>query len=642
MTAPRLGSVLQYLRGVARPPVSGAASDAGLLEQFLSQRDEAAFTALVARHGPMVLGVARNVLNDPHAAEDVFQATFLVLARNVQSLRQRSSLASWLYGVAYRVALNARGRAARQRKHERRVAAMGRTEPQIEAANADLRPLIVQELNRLPEKYRAPLVLCYLQGMTNEEAAEQLQWPAGTVKGRLARAREVLRGRLAQRGLALTTAGVNAALLENQVAAAVSPALLNAAVQAAAPVALEATALAALTGPAAELARQVVQQTLLSRIAGLTLAAAALLAGGAGAVWYASSTATPLIPFPDQPQAVAGPHLAASFPEAEHYRGMPEPLAISIDGKRVAVLARRDTEAPELHLQDVATGKVLASREIKPGLRAVGANGQAVAMIYGDDLGNDVRVEICDLAGLKVQHEWRDDQARVRPTECFLTGDALLLLGGHVEEAAPANNLPAAGAIIGGIGGGFNPFGGADQNAVVVYGLDGKQKPVVHALAAEDTLLAAQVVKPAGAPALVLLVERADGVRLALFDLTTGKSRTLADKVAASALAASADGRTLALQTAEQAIQLIDGGTGKPARTIGDGDTTIVCFAFSPDGRQLATAGSDRRITLWDVATGRVRGRFEQPRVQRVCFAADGRLLAAGSPEEVKTWALGR
>src|SRR5262249_33878057 len=149
---------------------------------------ELAFAELVERHGPMVLRVCRGVLVDRHDAQDAFQATFLVLACRARSIRGRDSLGPWLHGVAHRVASKARVQAAQRRARELRAAESKRTsEP--ESGPRDLWPVLSEELARLPEKYRAPVVLCYLENLTHDEAAERLRWPVGTVRGRLARAR---------------------------------------------------------------------------------------------------------------------------------------------------------------------------------------------------------------------------------------------------------------------------------------------------------------------------------------------------------------------------------------------------------------------------------------------------------------------
>jgi RNA polymerase sigma factor (sigma-70 family) len=171
----------------------------------------------------MVLGVCRHILNQLQDAEDAFQATFLVLARKAGSIRDRRVLARWLYEVAYRIAMRARTNGVRRRTHERQGGEMAATVTNDNHGWVELRPVLHEEVNRLPEKYRLPVILCYLEGKTNEEVAEQLKWPVGTVKGRLSRAREVLRSRLTRRGLALSAAFLVSALANGTVIAEVVP-----------------------------------------------------------------------------------------------------------------------------------------------------------------------------------------------------------------------------------------------------------------------------------------------------------------------------------------------------------------------------------------------------------------------------------
>jgi RNA polymerase sigma factor (sigma-70 family) len=221
----------QIHRLFERGSVSGL-SEWQLLDRYASRRDESAFEALVARHGPMVLGVCRRVLDDPHAVDDAFQATFLVLVRKAGTLGEHDAIGHWLYGVACRVALRARCETAR--RHAREVP-VERAEGVVrgdEPGDAELAPILDEELSRLPSKYRAPIVLCYLEGLTHEEAARQLGWPVGSVKGRLARAKEQLRGRLARRGLS-PSAGLLAVSLSRQGPAAVPRSLVLATVQSA-------------------------------------------------------------------------------------------------------------------------------------------------------------------------------------------------------------------------------------------------------------------------------------------------------------------------------------------------------------------------------------------------------------------------
>jgi RNA polymerase sigma factor (sigma-70 family) len=206
-------------------------TDRQLLERFASQRDEEGFTQLVQRHGPMVLGVCRQILGQEQDAEDAFQATFLVLWSKARSIRSGEALPNWLFNVATRLAK--RLRAVTQRRHAHEVAlvepAPSKPRPLGESANLGL--ILFEEIGRLPDKYRLPFILCYLEGRTNKQAAQQLGCPPGTVFSRLARAREQLRIRLTRRGLAISGAVLAAALLRlsEQTPAAV-PQLLEASI----------------------------------------------------------------------------------------------------------------------------------------------------------------------------------------------------------------------------------------------------------------------------------------------------------------------------------------------------------------------------------------------------------------------------
>ncbi len=219
-----LGTMRRFLRTFAGPPVGADAADAQLLQAFAAGRDQTAFKALVQKHGPMVLGVCRRVLGQEQDAEDAFQATFLVLARKAAAGFRPRVLAGWLYEVACRTARKALGQAARRRLKERQAARMPTVDADSDALWADVRPVLDDEIRRLPQKYRMPFVLCYLQGKTNEQAAELMGCPKGTILSRLASARERLRARLARRGLAPSAAFL-AALGADRLSAAVPEAL---------------------------------------------------------------------------------------------------------------------------------------------------------------------------------------------------------------------------------------------------------------------------------------------------------------------------------------------------------------------------------------------------------------------------------
>lgn len=217
--------LVRYLRTLTAGRVNDACTDQQLLEQFVTRREQTAFASLVRRHGPMVLGVCRRVLDHDQDAEDAFQATFLILARKAGSIRKHESLNSWLHGVAYHVAERLRAKEARRSAHERKAASRPPVDPVAGVAWREIRCLLDSEMERLPEQYRAPLVLCYLQGKTQDEAARQLKWSLSTLRRRLDRARRLLACRLKRRGLALSAALAAPVLIESTATAGVPPLL---------------------------------------------------------------------------------------------------------------------------------------------------------------------------------------------------------------------------------------------------------------------------------------------------------------------------------------------------------------------------------------------------------------------------------
>jgi RNA polymerase sigma factor (sigma-70 family) len=285
MRTASLQKVLQHLR-----LADGGLTDGQLLARFLDGREETAFAALLRRHGPMVLGVCRRVLGHEQDAEDAFQAAFLVLADKAATIRKRDSLGSWLYGVAYHAAVKARAANVRRRARERQVKNM----PHPEAAPVeaqDWRPVLDRELNCLPEKYRAALVLCDLECRSRREAARQLGLCEGTLSSRLAAGRRMLARRLAKCGLTLS-GGVVAMVLAEGASAAVPASLVVCTVKAAALVA--AGQAAAVTTPAAALMREVVKAMFVSKLkVVVALAMVTMALGASGFVYRASGEAAP-------------------------------------------------------------------------------------------------------------------------------------------------------------------------------------------------------------------------------------------------------------------------------------------------------------------------------------------------------------
>ena len=280
-------------------------TEAQLLDR-IARRDEsaeAAFEAILTRHGPAVLACCRRVLGDSAAAEDAFQATFLVLHRRAGSIRVRESLAPWLLHVARMAALKARQGEARRLARERRVA-----RPELAAAEAptsDLRLLVHDEVDRLPEKYREPVRLCYFEGRTHDDAAASLGWPVGTVRGRLSRARDMLRTRLMRRGVGITPAALVTAMAAAGDARAEVPQALH-----------EATLAAAFRGAAVEagvvsLAAAVVRGLAVSAAvkgAAIVLAVVSMISAGAGLAALAGRQRTPNGDTGTAPSGGIGPH----------------------------------------------------------------------------------------------------------------------------------------------------------------------------------------------------------------------------------------------------------------------------------------------------------------------------------------------
>jgi RNA polymerase sigma factor (sigma-70 family) len=336
MDANQLGGFIRYLRRIADTDADQT-SDGQLVERFARQGDEAAFTALLARHGPMVLGVCRRVLGDPHDAEDAFQATFLVLAHKARSIGRPQALASWLYRIAHRTAWRAKIVRSRRRSRESVLDDVAATETIEDLAWHELRPLLDEEVNRLPGKYRDAIVHCYLQEKTYTEAAKSLGLAAGTVSSRLARARDVLRKRLLRRGQALSSSLLVGLLSQRALTAAVPGDLRDVTTRAALQVATgKATLAAATTESVAALTAEVLHTMFLAKIR--TVIALVMVLSvftlGAGVYAFCSPIDNPNAagsaqPAPDKQGAENKPKPANEFENAFSYTWAIQPQDVS-------------------------------------------------------------------------------------------------------------------------------------------------------------------------------------------------------------------------------------------------------------------------------------------------------------------------
>jgi RNA polymerase sigma factor (sigma-70 family) len=279
----------------AAMPLGGGLSDGQLLGQFVARRDDAAFAALVRRHGPMVLAVCRRVLRHVQDAEDAFQAAFLVLAKKAAAVADHQAVAGWLHGVAYRAALGARAASLRRRTKERQVETMPHPVAPPEDDQRELLELLDRELARLPEKYRTPVVLCELEGRSRKEAARQLRLPEGTLSSRLATARKTLAARLAVRGATVSAGALGTLFTEGARAVCVPGRLLVATVRVAG---------GAVSVGVAALTEGVMKSMLLTKLKATTwgLLLAASLSIGAVALTYRPAAAQPA-PKADHPAA---------------------------------------------------------------------------------------------------------------------------------------------------------------------------------------------------------------------------------------------------------------------------------------------------------------------------------------------------
>jgi RNA polymerase sigma factor (sigma-70 family) len=341
MASGQLDGVLQHIRRLVAAESPGGGPDRELLERFVRQRDEAAFAALVRRHGAMVLGVCRRVLPHVHDAEDACQATFLVLARKSASIRKKDSLGCWLHGVAYRVASALKRDIARRRSREQ--PAVG--DPPVvlpDLAWREVRAVLDEELGRLPERFRAPLLLCYLEGKTRDEAAQELGWSLGTLRGRLERGRDLLRARLTRRGLGLSGALLAALLTEQAASAAPAATLVVSTVQAALSIAAgQVPGTGVVSARVAGLVNEMMRALTMTKVRTATAGflAIGLLGLGAGVLFHGAVPAEP-------PGGSGGSAPRAGAPDAD------EPAA-GVQPIDPAQLARNQAES-RLNLKKLA------------------------------------------------------------------------------------------------------------------------------------------------------------------------------------------------------------------------------------------------------------------------------------------------
>jgi len=408
MATSGISEVLQHLRSAVMLRDGAGMTDGQLLDCFIGRRDQAVLGALVRRHGPMVWGVCRRVLGGHHDAEDAFQATFLVLVRKAASVMPREMVGNWLYGVAYQTALKARATAARRKGRERQVGTM--PEPAVVAQDvwSDVQPLLDQELSRLPEKYRAAIVLCDLEGKTRKETARQLGLAEGTLSGHLTRGRALLARRLARCGLAISGGALAVALSQNTAAASVPGALMSSTIKAATLLAAGKTAVTGIvSAKAAGLTDWVVKAMLITKLKSATavVLAAGILAAGAGAGGLIHKAGTALQANSQTEQMLASEesinaahdeqNVAQAIGKEKENGGQPvaEP-ADPPDGSLVLVLEPEPAEEPPKEKQAPITFQIVGLKiDNPPPKQAVLLSGKGTLEIDGMEIPITIEIE---------------------------------------------------------------------------------------------------------------------------------------------------------------------------------------------------------------------------------------------------------
>jgi RNA polymerase sigma factor (sigma-70 family) len=602
-------------------------TDGQLLECFVNRLDEAAFEALVRRHGPMVLGVCQRVLGNVHDADDAFQATFLVLVRKAAGLRQRELLANWLYGVAHRTALEAKTVAARRHRRERQVSAM--PEPEAPPTEAEeLRPHLDRELSGLPDKYREALVLCDLEGRTRREAASQLGIPPGTLSGRLTTARRLLAKRLARHGFALS-GGILAS-------AAVPPSLMAATVKAATAVARGA-AVSVVSAAVAALTERVHKTMLLTKP---KLAVVLLLAVSSlcGLLLYPSPAAQPATNQRAQPQA---PARRVNQTDAEApggdvrmlrgHSGMVRFAAFTPDGKTLAtaalVLKQAAPRKDEVILWDVTAQKAKHTIHFKAPVEVwcltLSPDGQTLAV------GMNVGVELRDTEAGKVKRMLPGTWAR-GTGPCLLAfapdGKTLAAGGSARDNIVPLWDVPTGklkGTLRGHrdevVGLRFSPDGRTLASTSGMYDTTirfwevatGRLRLTVKkAKDAEDGdcwQSRPVVFSPNGK-----VLARGRGGEIMFWDARLGE---VMDRVVTAshadliqALAFAPDGRLVAAGRSSGAIEVwqtrpADGKNpwriGDLVQTLKEHSSPVLALAFSPSGKLLVSGDQEGKVRVW-------------------------------------------
>jgi RNA polymerase sigma factor (sigma-70 family) len=613
MDQPPVNTVLRHIRKLAIAETARKQSDRDLLREFIEHRDEEAFATIMQRHGGIVMNVIRSVLTREKDAEDVFQVTFFVLAQKVRSIRKRSSLASWLHGVAYRLACKYRTGEARRRAVENQALSQ-KTTAMDDLTWRELREVLHAEIGRLAEKHRAPLLLCYWGSKTQEEAAAELGWPLGTLKDRLAKARDLLRARLTRRGFELAVP-LFATMLSRKSATAAVPELLVRSTVAGA--ALVATGKPIPVNCVSTAAMALLRGTFKGMLAS-KLNWALILVFSVGSLALCSALAVHRLPsehvLSDLDDDV--PHEAPS--RTDRY-GDPLPegaiawlgtirfrneagvsrFVLTPDNSTIATMA-----AKTVTLWETKTGRPRARFTMLVDVDSMALAPDGKMLAVG---GRDCILRLLDASSGKEIRQYVGHQG---------TGDRHTFSG-----VSGVLFLPGGRALV---------TWGSDKTIRLWETDTGKE---LRQFETEDCALWSGDLSSDGKLLVAVCASKSD-YAVQLWNVETGRLvRRIPCSDQLARVVFSPDDKRLAATMFKSGqpgkVVLWEVATGKEVGTLVASDDATFSVAFSPDGTALTTGGIDQMIRVWDLASGKERHKIGPlgSSVQQVAFARDGKVL---------------
>jgi RNA polymerase sigma factor (sigma-70 family) len=602
--------ILNHIRRLAEASPPDSLPDGECLDRF-RDGDEAAFETLVRRHGPMVFRVCRAILGDAHAAEDAFQATFLTLARRAASVRKQPSLGSWLYKVAHRIALRARGRSAARLRREAAVARLPVVDPVDDISWREVQAIFFEELGKLSDRYRIPLLLCCLEGKTRDEAAAQLGCGTGTLKSRLERGRKILRDRLVRRGITLST-GLLATLLMPAETVALAPATVAAAMRVASAVGAGKEVQGVVSERAWRLSRGMTGAALAAKLAaGVLVAVCALATVGAG---FLPRPAEILPVVSDEPARAE----EASARTDAHGDPLPKEALSRFGTTRFRLSGNLVGVTPGKTL--VLYGQGVCTLDLATGKHTRAFPADVTGEIYGAGLSPDgKRLATANDHGI---HVWE-----------FSTGKLLHTFGSGIYNDvrfSPDGKLLAALVV--------------NRPGRLVELREADTGKEVWSIACEKLLSGKLTFTPDGKTVAVAgwAAGRTPAENaLVLLDVATGKERRRINVGSAGpfTVKVSHDGNLFAAVCQDAA------GTGERQARVWEvagckevarfsqpekdlaGGRYISALAFAPDGKTLFTSGSGSGLIEWDLTTGKELRRIAPACVNAsdLAFTADGK-----------------